>query len=68
MSDQETPPAQTAAQLVCRPSPRPTRHTSGSRSTPTTFKWRRDLVERQLRLERLDQWVGYGFRLLEHTI
>ncbi|WP_327286241.1 MULTISPECIES: hypothetical protein [unclassified Streptomyces] len=30
--------------------------------------WRRQLVERQLRQERLDQWVGYGFRLLEYTI
>ncbi|GAA0272583.1 hypothetical protein GCM10010302_07700 [Streptomyces polychromogenes] len=30
--------------------------------------WRRRLVERQLRQERLDQWAGYGFRLLEYLI
>ncbi|MFE2879653.1 hypothetical protein ACFXG6_10400 [Streptomyces roseus] len=30
--------------------------------------WRRHLVERRLRQERLDQWMGYGFRLLEYLI
>jgi hypothetical protein len=29
---------------------------------------RRTRVERQLRRDRVDQWVGYGFRLLEHVI
>ncbi|MFJ9870984.1 hypothetical protein [Streptomyces sp. NPDC101165] len=35
---------------------------------PGHLAWRRDLVERQLRWERLDQWAGYGFRLLAHAI
>ncbi|ROR00214.1 hypothetical protein EDE04_6775 [Streptomyces sp. 2132.2] len=35
---------------------------------PDHLAWRRTLVERQLRQERLDQWTGYGFRLLEYAI
>ncbi|MFI6144471.1 hypothetical protein [Streptomyces sp. NPDC051109] len=35
---------------------------------PDHLAWRRALVERQLRQERLDQWTGYGFRLLEYAI
>ncbi|WP_330328375.1 hypothetical protein OHS33_00600 [Streptomyces sp. NBC_00536] len=35
---------------------------------PDHLAWRRALVERQLRQERLDQWTGYGFRLLEYVM
>ncbi|MFE2968313.1 hypothetical protein ACFXKC_32455 [Streptomyces sp. NPDC059340] len=35
---------------------------------PDHMTWRRGLVERQLRQEQLDQWAGYGFRLLEYMI
>ncbi|MEU0059803.1 hypothetical protein [Streptomyces sp. NPDC006334] len=67
MSDQETPPAETPAQLV--PSfPAADEARKWQEIDPDHLAWRRELVERQLRLERLDQWVGYGFRLLEHVI
>ncbi|WP_158692884.1 hypothetical protein [Streptomyces roseochromogenus] len=67
MSDQETPPAGTPAWTV--PSfPAADEARKWQEIDPDHLAWRRDLVERQLRRERFDQWVGYGFRLLEHVI
>ncbi|MET7606404.1 hypothetical protein [Streptomyces avermitilis] len=67
MSDQETPPVETAASMV--PAfPAADEARKWQQIDSDHLAWRRDLVERQLRLERIDQWVGYGFRLLEHTI
>ncbi|MFD4551271.1 hypothetical protein [Streptomyces sp. NPDC058466] len=67
MSDQETPPAGMPAWTV--PSfPEADEARKWQEIDPQHLAWRRDLVERQLRRERLDQWVGYGFRLLEHVI
>ncbi|WP_030267636.1 hypothetical protein [Streptomyces violens] len=67
MPDQETPPADEATGIV--PAfPAADEAQKWQQIDPNHLAWRRDLVERQLRRERLDQWVGYGFRLLEHVI
>ena len=67
MSDQATPPLGTPAGTV--PTfPAADEARKWQEIDPGHLAWRRDLVERQLRRERLDQWVGYGFRLLEHVI
>lgn len=65
MSDQQTPSAGTPA-VPGFPGADEAR--KWQQIDPDHLAWRRDLVERQLRRERLDQWVEYGFRLLQHLI
>ncbi|MWA01946.1 hypothetical protein F8568_016510 [Actinomadura sp. LD22] len=68
-----TPPPETAAPptaptAALPPFPGADEAEKWLRLDPGHLAWRRELVERELRRQRRDEWIEFGFRLLNYLL